>query len=84
LSILPEIRRIAQENPDDRATGYVRLTPALVVPEPQIVPQIPLLTQSDTTCQKVGLRGLSRDSVSGLNPLAGPANGYPRQSGRES
>jgi putative two-component system response regulator len=29
LSILPEIRRIARQNPDDRADGYARTTPEL-------------------------------------------------------
>ena len=29
LSLLPEIRRIAQQNPDDRAAGYVRSAPGL-------------------------------------------------------
>ena len=27
LSLLPEIRRIAQQNPDDRVVGYVRSAP---------------------------------------------------------
>src|SRR5208283_4309419 len=37
LSILPEIRRIAQQNPDDRAAGYIRAkTGAVVLPCPEI------------------------------------------------
>jgi putative two-component system response regulator len=39
LSLLPEIRRIAQQNPDDRATGYARLPPAAAAPA---LPDIPL------------------------------------------
>ena len=32
LSLLPEIRRIAQQNPDDRVAGYIRVAPGLVLP----------------------------------------------------
>jgi putative two-component system response regulator len=32
LSLLPEIRRIAQQNPDDRVVGYVRAAPGAVLP----------------------------------------------------
>ena len=39
LSLLPEIRRIAQQNPDDRAAGYVRAAPGAVAPP---LPEIPL------------------------------------------
>ena len=37
LSQLPEIRRIAQENPDDRVVGYVRPS-AVALPLPEISP----------------------------------------------
>ncbi len=32
LSILPELRRIAEANPDERAEGYARLAPAAAAP----------------------------------------------------
>ena len=32
LSLLPELRRIAEQNPDDRPVGYVRSAPGLIVP----------------------------------------------------
>ncbi len=45
LSLLPEIRRIAQKNPDDRAAGYIRSTPGAVAPPlPEIEPPLPLAT----------------------------------------
>ena len=43
LSLLPEIRRIAQANPDDRAVGYVRPASGLVVPSSaEMSPPLPL------------------------------------------
>ena len=39
LSILPEIRRIAQQNPDDRLVGYICVKNGVVVPP---CPDIPL------------------------------------------
>ena len=51
LALLPEIHRIAQENPDDRAEGYVRT--ASIVPAtmgtwcpPEIEPPLPVATMS--------------------------------------
>jgi putative two-component system response regulator len=38
LSLLPEIRRIAQENPDERVAGYICAAPAAIVPLPAEVP----------------------------------------------
>jgi len=45
LSLLPEIRRIAQQNPDDRAVGYVRSAPpVLMPPSTEIPPLLPVAT----------------------------------------
>ena len=45
LSLLPEIRRIAQQNPDDRAAGYVRSGPEMAVPpSPEVALPLPLAT----------------------------------------
>ncbi len=41
LSLLPEIRRIAQQNPDDRVVGYVRPAPA-VPPSPESLLPLPV------------------------------------------
>jgi putative two-component system response regulator len=45
LSLLPEIRRIAQQNPDDRAAGYIRAKSGVVVPPcPEISLAAPVAT----------------------------------------
>ncbi len=45
LSLLPEIRRIAQQNPDDRAAGYIRSVPGAAAPPlPEISPLLPVAT----------------------------------------
>ena len=42
-SLLPEVHRIAQQNPDDRVVGYVRPAPGVVVPpSPEILLPLPL------------------------------------------
>ena len=43
LSLLPEIHRIAQQNPDERAVGYVRsASGAAVPPSPEILLPLPV------------------------------------------
>ena len=43
LSLVPEIRRIAQQNPDDRVVGYIRSTPRVVLlPSSEILLPLPI------------------------------------------